>query len=259
MPESQRLSFTPQLVELTRRVPPSQRRVLSRRSQVLPDSQQIAIDRPQVPHRLDNLVPALAKPNHHPRLRNRARVQPLRVLQKLKRHIVVPFGTHPPEHPPHRLDIMVQRVRLRVHHLRQRVRIPLKVRYQHLHLARRQPLPYLPYALREDERTPVRQVVPIHGSNHRVPQPKPLHGLRQSHRLLQVESRRHPRIHRAVRASPRADVPQHHESSRAPVPALPDIRTMRLLADRIQSLRPHNLPQFEIARAPRSLHLQPLR
>ena len=154
---------------------------------------------------------------------------------------------------------MVQRIRPRVHRGLQRVPVPVEVRYQQLYLASRNPPAYLPDALREYERPPVRQIVAVHRRYHHVPQPHPLHRLREPDGFLQVQPLRNSGRDRAVRAGPRAYIPQDHERRCPSLPALPDIRTARLLADRMQLLLPELLPKLYIVRPAGHSHFEPLR
>src|SRR5688500_18546286 len=52
--------------------------------------------------------------------------------------------------------------------------------------------------------------------------------------LVVVEPRRRPRLDRAEATSPGAGVTQDHDRRGALVPALPDVRAVRLLTDRVQ-------------------------
>src|SRR5260221_2495502 len=62
----------------------------------------------------------------------------------------------------------------------------------------------------------------------------------------------------AIRARSRADITQNHERGSAMVPALADIRALRLLAHRVQLQVAHQPFEAQIARRSRSTHLEPL-
>ena len=143
------------------------------------------------------------------------------------------------------------------HHDGQRVPVAAEVRYQHLDLALRQPLPDLPDALGEDERAAVGKVVTVHRRDDGVLQPHLLHALRQAPRLVEIEPGGLARRDGAICARPRADVAQYHERSRPPLPASADVGAVRLLAHRMQTVALDEVPQLQVVRPARHPHLHP--
>ena len=74
-----------------------------------------------------------------------------------------------------------------------------------------------------------------------------------------VSTARGPAVrHRAVRAGARADVAENHERRGAVVPALADVRALRLFAHRVQLQLAHQALEPQVARRAGRAHLQPL-
>ena len=63
----------------------------------------------------------------------------------------------------------------------------------------------------------------------------------------------------AIGAVPRAYVAEDHERRRAVFPAFPDVRTMRLFANRVQIEIAHQLLELEVLRAAWRADLEPAR
>ena len=154
---------------------------------------------------------------------------------------------------------MIQHRRPRINNPPQSPPIPPEIRYQNLNPRFRHHFPNAPDTFRKNPRSPIRQIIPVHRRYNAIPQTHRPHRFRQPRRLLQIQPQWTPRSNRAVMTPPGANIPQNHKSSRPPPPALPDIRTMRLLANRMQLLATHQLLQLHIPRPPRHLHLKPIR
>src|SRR6185436_17807360 len=68
---------------------------------------------------------------------------------------------------------------------------------------------------------------------------------------------RHPGLHVAEAAAAGADVAEDHEGRRPALPALTDVRAVRLLADRVQALPSDLGLEPAVGRATGRRHLQP--
>jgi hypothetical protein len=84
--------------------------------------------------------------------------------------------------------------------------------------------------------------------------PQPL-----ANRLLYVVGRRAPVRDGAIPTIPRADVPENHERRRAMLPALADVRAVRLLAHGMQPHVAHELLQAQVVRPAGGPDLEPRR
>ena len=178
---------------------------------------------------------------------------------RLERLVVVAPGPDPAEYPAYGLDVVVQRVGLRRHDDAQRGPVAVEVRDKHLDLAARNTLAHLAHALREDEGAAVREVVAVHRCDDGVVQAHPLDRLGEPCRLLQVESQRLAGGDRAVAAGAGADVAQDHERRGAALPALPYVRAVRLLADRVELVVAHQRLQRDVVGAARHSRREPVR
>ena len=74
-------------------------------------------------------------------------------------------------------------------------------------------------------------VVPIYARDHCMLQPERRDSFGNAARLIQVDGRRPSLWHGAKPATPGADIAQKHESCRAVIPALPDVRALSRFAD----------------------------
>ena len=101
-------------------------------------------------------------------------------------------------------------------------------------------------------------IVAIDRRDDRVLQRHLLDRLADAARLVDVERGRLAVRDRAVGAGARADVAEDHEGGRAVVPALADVRAVRVLADGVELEVAHDAAQPEVVLRPRRAHLQPL-
>ncbi len=85
------------------------------------------------------------------------------------------------------------------------------------------------------------------------------HRVRHALRLAMIDWLRPALRHRAETATPRAQVPEHHERRGLVVPALSDVRAVRTLAHRVQIQITRQLLQRVKGLAHRRPRLQPLR
>src|SRR5207237_6369938 len=78
-------------------------------------------------------------------------------------------------------------------------------------------------------------------------------------RLRRVVARRATMRDRAVRAVSRAHVAEDHEGGGAVLPTLANVGATRLLADRMQVERAHQLLEMQVVGPARRAHLEPTR
>src|ERR1051325_3003574 len=92
-----------------------------------------------------------------------------------------------------------------------------------------------------------------------MPQRHPLDRVRDAGGLGHVELVRLAVRDRAVGARARADVTEDHEGGRAVMPALADVGTARLLADRVELQLLHHALEAQVVLGPRRAYFQPRR
>src|SRR5438552_12222826 len=228
------------------------------RSEVLPDGQDFHVVGPHVAEDLDDFVDLLPQPEHDARLREDRRVHPLRALQQLQRPRVTTLRPHLRVQAGDGLDVVIENVRAGAHHGGQRRLVTHEIRDQDFDAALRNPLADLPDGPGEDRRPAVFQLVAVDGGDDRVLEAHPLHGLRDSDRLTQVEHIRAAGLHGAEAAGPGAGVAQDHEGGGACFPALADVGAARLLTDRVQLEHTHDVLELGVVRAAGKPHPQPL-
>ena len=105
----------------------------------------------------------------------------------------------------------------------------------------------------------VGEVVAIHRGDDDVLEPELGDGAADALRLLAVLPRRLAVGDRAVAAVPRAHVAQDHEGGGGVLPALADVRAVRLLAHGVQVEVAHEPAQADVVGAARRAHLEPAR
>ena len=210
--------------------------------QVLADGEDLDVVVAKDPERLDHLLEALAEADHQPRLGDHA------VAAHLLGESQDPGGAHEAGAAPrhrvearNRLDVVVEDVGALVDHLRKRHLLAAEVGGQDLDLAARGQHP--DRADHADERSGpvVGQVVAVDRGDDGVAQAHLLDLGRDPHRLQRVVPGRLAGLHVAEAAAAGADVAEDHEGRGAALPALADVRAVRLLADRVEVLRADRL------------------
>src|SRR5579875_1013451 len=132
-PQAQRL--VAERGELVGGHPPLHRVMARRRPQVLGDGEQVTAGRPQVRHRLGDLLRPLAQAEDQVGLGDQARV--LGGGQHVEGALVAERRPDPPEHPGHGLDVVREHLRPRHEHLAEQPRLPAEVGDQQLDPAAR--------------------------------------------------------------------------------------------------------------------------
>ena len=149
----------------------------------------------------------------------------------------------------HDLDVVVEDVGPLGDHLRERHLLALEVGGQDLDQAPRCLPADLADHAHEGARPLVGQVVAVDRGDDRVAQPHARDRARHAGRLERVVPGRPAGLDVAEAAPAGAGVAEDHEGGRTPFPALADVRTGGLLADRVQPLRADQLAQPPVALA----------
>mmetsp|Transcript_22100 Transcript_22100/g.50052 ORF Transcript_22100/g.50052 Transcript_22100/m.50052 type:complete len:319 (+) Transcript_22100:336-1292(+) len=208
---------------------------------VLTECDYIDIYLPQVSHSLQHLLVRLPQAQHDRSLGVNFGVAFLGVLQHAERLVVPSFRvSHVGLQPAHCLHIVRVNVQSAVGQSTDRLQVPCEVADQALH---QHVWPALLDELHgggEVTSASVLHVVSVHASQHHiryVPRLERLccleglEGIRRGG--LQV------RLDGAESAATSARVPQEHDCTRSPIPALADVRALSFLADSVQSERLH--------------------
>src|SRR3954447_18177549 len=234
--------------------------VLLRRTQVLPDGEDLDTVLAQDPERLDELVVRLAQADHQARLRrDRVPAHLLRVAQHATRAQERRAATCHGIQARDDLDVVVEDVRALGDDLRQRHLLAAEVGREHLDLAPGRLAADLADDAHEGAGAVVGEVVAVDARDDGVAQPHLRHRPRHAGRLERVVPRRLAGLDVAEAAAARARVAEDHERGGAAVPAVADVRTRRLLADGVQVLVADEAVELAVARAARRLHLEPWR
>mmetsp|Transcript_23560 Transcript_23560/g.73942 ORF Transcript_23560/g.73942 Transcript_23560/m.73942 type:complete len:259 (-) Transcript_23560:266-1042(-) len=237
--------------------------VLLRRAHVLSQGDDVDAVAAQVLHALHDLLPRLAEAEHDARLGVHLRVGLLGALKY--RHalgVVRARVAHVALQPLHRLDVVRVDVEARVREAVDGGEVAPKVAHEALH--EHAGLPQLDEldGAREVVRAAVGHVVAVDAREHHVLDTPARDGFRRVERLGVIRRRRRlRRFHGAEAAAPGARVAEQHDGSRAAVPALADVRALRLLADRREPQLPHRgleLPKRRVVAARRG-HAEPIR
>ena len=227
--------------------------------QILADGGHIRPHRPQVGQRPQNLLPGFPHPGDQPRLDHPLRAEPFGPGQQSQGPPVIGRGAHLPLQAEHGFGVVVEHRRPGRHHPLQVLRRTFEVGDQNLHVASGNPTPHFGNRLGEHLRAAVRQVVPVDGGDHHVPQPHPGRRLRHPPRLVPIQTGGPPGGHIAEPAGPGADIPQDHHRGRALPPAFVDVGASGLLAHRVQPQLPHHLPHPPVCGTLAGPHPHPLR
>ena len=111
---------------------------------------------------------------------------------------------------------------------------------------------------REHTCAAVRQVIAVYRGNDCVAQAHVCHGAGKPERFGCVERAGPAGLHVAVRARPRARVPQDHERGGAALPAIADVRAGRLFAHGVQFGVPETPSEIEVIVTAGSGYFEPL-
>ena len=215
-----------------------EREVLEGRAQILPDRQDVAVDLAERLERLGQLVARLAETDHQ-RALGVDRVADLaghRLGVVEDAEAALPAGALADRllEPPDGLEVVVEDVGPGVHHGAQRGVGAVEVGDEDLDAHPGRGLAHPADRLGEDARAAVGQVVAGDAGDHHVLQAEPADRLGDASRLVVVEPGRLAGLDRAEAAGPGAGVAQDHDRGGALVPALPDVRAVGLLADRVE-------------------------
>ena len=235
------------------------RRVLRRRPEILPDGEDRHPDAAQVVEHRQHFVGLFAEADHDAGLRRDVGPVVPGSVEQLERAGVLSPGPRHAVQTGNRLDVVVQHVGPGVEDRAQRRFHPLEVRDQDLDAAVRYAFPCAADRVGEDAGAAVSQVIAIHGRDDGILQAHALHRFGDARRLRRVELVRPPVRHRAVCARSRADVAEDHEGSGPVVPALADVGTARILADRVELEVLHDALEPEVVLRPGGAYLQPCR
>ena len=154
---------------------------------------------------------------------------------------------------------MVEDVGSGVHDRPQPVIRSVEVGDQHLDAHARARLAHGEDRLGEDARSAVGEVVTGDAGDHDVLEPHRGDGLRDAARLVVVEPGRAAGLHGAEAAGPGARVAEDHDRGGALVPALPDVRAVGLLADRVELEPAQQALEFVVVVAGRQPGTDPVR
>ena len=235
------------------------RQVLLGRLEVLADGHDVHIDAAQIVQHRQNFVPLLAQPDHQTALGERLRVKLLRHAQDVEAALVLGLRPHPAREPRHGLGVVIEDLRMRVHHQPERLTIALEVGDQHLDGAAGLSGPNLPDRVRKDVRAAVGLVVAVDAGQHDVTQLHLRHRVGHAARLVLIQRQRLARLHVAELARAGADVAHQQEGRDAAAPALAQVGAERLLADGVQRLAAHQRLQLPVLFVLVQLDAQPLR
>src|SRR5208283_1657263 len=135
----------------------------------------------------------------------------------------------------------------------------LKIRNQHFDAAIWNQLANLANGFRENLGAANVVVIAIHAGHHGMLQAKRGYSLSHPARFIPVDGFGPALGHGAEAAAAGADIAQQHERRRLVIPALPDVRALCRLANRVQPQSPREFLQIVEVLADRRLGSQPLR
>ena len=229
--------------------------MLSAGLKVLDDRENIELQTRKVVHHSQQLVPRLAVADLDPRLREQSLL--LRPVQHHDRTLVVRRAPHETLKAGHALDVVGEDVRPRSPDRLERLALPEEVGRQDLDPGAGGDLTDLADRLGEDRRTAVLQLVPVDARDDGVLDPELPDGERGPPGFVKIELRGPPGFDGAEAARARADVAQDHERRGLPAPALRDVGTPRVLADRMQPLFARDLERGRVPFPARQPHPEP--
>ena len=236
--EAERQGLGLHVRELVGRVVALEGEVVGRRPQVLADGEDVAVDRAERLEALRHLLAGLAQAHHQAALGVRLVAVlggvDLRPLEDGQRPVPARALADGPLEPLHRLQVVVEDVRARLHHGAERLLLAVEVRDQDLHAHERAAGADLADRRREGAGAAVGQVVAGDAGHHDVVEAHGGDRLGDAARLVVVEPGGPARLDGAEPAGPGADVAQDHHRRGALVPALAHVGADRLLADRVE-------------------------
>src|SRR5438105_2440463 len=255
--EAQRECLITQLDELGGRVEALDLGVLWRRPQVRADGQHVDVVGAHVPEHVLQLFDRLAEPDHDAGLGDHVGAHRFDMTQKPEAVGVDRLGAHGGVEAGDRLGVVVVDVGLRLDDRRHCLQVAGEVGRQHLDGGARAAALDGADGAGKDLGPAVAKVVAVDAGDDRVTQAELGDRLSHAKRLGQVELGRAARGDRAEPAGAGADRAQDHEGRGPPVPAVVDVRALRLFADRVQALAANELLQLLVVLALGDADLDP--
>ena len=154
---------------------------------------------------------------------------------------------------------MVEHVGFRIQHRIERGFVAVEIRDEDLDFALRIQRAHLANCGGPMRRAAVRQIIAIHGSNHRMREIQMPHCFGDVARFGGVKRARLTLAHRTKSAVTRADIAAEHKGSSAVSPALKDVWTLCFLTNRVQVQALNQLQQVILVGRIAQTNPQPFR
>jgi hypothetical protein len=234
-------------LELLRRYVTLDRVMARRRLQILADGEEVDAGRAHVVHHLMDLALLLAQSDHDPGLREQTGITHLDAVEQTQRVVIASARPHRAIEPRHGLEIVIVDVRPGVDDLLERARLAQEIGGQNLDRGLGRGASDRLDAAHELEGATVRKVVPVDRGDHDVLEAELTQRLGEVLGFVRIDGAGQPGLDVAEGAGAGADIAQDHHGGVPLGPALADVGAGRLLADRVQPLRPHQAPGRVIA------------
>ena len=199
------------------------------------DGQNIAAGPAQISHHRSDLILLLAEADHDTGFGDDRRLELLDPQQQLERPAVGRLRPHTFIKTGHRLDVVIEHIGALTYDDPESLRVPRKIRGQHLHPGRRRQTAKSPDGGRELLRSAVGQIIPGDRGDHHIAQPHDPGGLGHTLRLIPLHRPGKTSAHGAETAMPGADRPQDHESGRTAGETFPFVGAAGLFADGMET------------------------
>jgi hypothetical protein len=166
--------------------------------QVLPECEHLAINRSQILHHIQNLLPLFSQTKHHSCFRNHS-AQPC-MIQNIKGSLVFSLGTNGFVEPGNGFDVMIQNIGSGINHEIDGIKHAPEVWNEDLHSDTLIYLSDLPDGLRKNGSAAIGKLITIDGGNDRMADSHRLDSIGNASGLSTVELSRPARLHRAKAA-----------------------------------------------------------
>ena len=207
--------------------------------QVLANGQNVHADPGQIAHHFDDFLEGLPQSKHDAALGQHQRIEPLGIGQCRQRPFIAILRLHLLKQARHRLNVVIQDLRLGVHNDLQRFLVALEIRDQDFDRTAGLKLANAADHHRKDWRSAIFTLITVHGGNHHMLEIHRRDGLGHPVWFAPVHHCGASGLDVAETAGAGTDIPQHQKGCRPFSPAFTQIGAHGFFTNGVEFLAAH--------------------